>query len=226
MLYYSLSGVPHVYCVILWSSSPLLALLSSPPPPLPSPLQKYLADTGFNPSGIRRQGSILSLSGLSQASSSSFKVSRVASYHHSKPQIPEIVRTIYFNPLSPTYGSKGVNCVCILCPDCLLGAFILALVVPEALMACAANWMVGGAPSPSLRTHPPRWSGDGMMLGESLVPRLAMWRSVWQVAVRSQSVGMAMSNISTLWHSQMHSSNSECHTISRMLTLCNQDLPD
>ena len=39
-----------------------------------SHVQKFLQENGFDPHMIRRQGSVLSLSGLSQTSTSSFKV--------------------------------------------------------------------------------------------------------------------------------------------------------
>ena len=39
-----------------------------------SHMQKFLQENGFDPHMIRRQGSVLSLSGLSQTSTSSFKV--------------------------------------------------------------------------------------------------------------------------------------------------------
>ena len=59
----------------LFLSPSLFLYLSLSPLPSLLPFQRYLAETGFSMGTIRRQGSILSLSTISQASSSSFKVS-------------------------------------------------------------------------------------------------------------------------------------------------------
>ena len=47
-----------------------------------SPLQKHILESGFDANMIRRQGSILSLSGMSQASASSVKVSGLVAITH------------------------------------------------------------------------------------------------------------------------------------------------